>query len=96
MIHARQLGESFGLSIAEFMSKGNSVIAYKGGRDKNHLEMCSETGEFYQSKEDLQDIFQKLSTKPPSIAEQIVNSDKIIKNYSPKIVMDRFARIFKF
>lgn len=96
MIHARQLGESFGLSIAEFMSKGNSVITYKGGRDKNHLEMCSKTGEFYQSGEDLQDIFKKLSTKPPSIAEQIINSDEINKNYSPKIVMDRFVRIFKF
>lgn len=94
MIHARGLGESFGLSIAEFMSKGKSVICYSDGRDKNHLDMCKDTGEFYTNYEDITNIFTKLSKKPPSIAEGVTNASYIQNLYSPGVVMDRFIRIF--
>jgi hypothetical protein len=47
MIHARQRGESFGLSVAEFLSLDKPVLAWEGGRDLNHLEMLKDSYTLY-------------------------------------------------
>ena len=37
MIHARSMGETFGLSIAEFSIRNKPIITYKGGVDSAHV-----------------------------------------------------------
>ena len=40
MLHARSLGESFGISCAEFVIKRKPVLAYKFCRHRSHFEIC--------------------------------------------------------
>jgi len=53
MIHARQRGESFGLSIAEFLYLNKPVIAWNGGHDRNHLEMIKGADTLNNNEDDL-------------------------------------------
>jgi hypothetical protein len=84
MIHARQMGETFGLSIAEFSSKNKPIITCKCG-DLEHIRILEDKALLYNSKEELINIFRNI---------------KIIKNtrcdwnayklYSPNYVMSLF------
>ena len=53
MLHARSLGESFGLSVAEFLFHGKPVLAWSGGRDQNHVSMLGRLGIFYSDRDSL-------------------------------------------
>lgn len=56
MIHARSNGESFGLSIAEFLSQNKPVIAGNGGNDHNHLAMLAGSGLLYNNHVELKQM----------------------------------------
>jgi len=88
MLHARQRGESFGLSIAEFLFLNKPVLAWNGGHDRNHLEMLKNSGTLYNNEDDL---------------DYMLNNLKDFKNYdwklqvsdfAPKIVMQKFKEVF--
>lgn len=57
MIHARRLGESFGLSCLEFMSKGKPLITYKRSKQRNHIEIYDKNPYLYSGPTDLLEIF---------------------------------------
>jgi hypothetical protein len=61
MLHARWHGETFGLAVAEFAVLGKPVITYGGSRERAHLEMLGEAGEFYTDKDGL---LQNLARNP--------------------------------
>ncbi len=61
MIHARQMGESFGLAIAEFSCKNKPVITCNCG-DTEHLLILGENAIVYNSKTELIDIFNRFKT----------------------------------
>ena len=42
MLHARSLGESFGISCAEFALKKKPILTYKFCRHRSHFEICKE------------------------------------------------------
>ena len=56
MLHARSNGESFGLSIAEFLSQNKPVIAANGGNDQNHLAMLAGSGLLYNDAQELESM----------------------------------------
>tara|TARA_B110000259_G_C14030145_1_gene406325 strand:+ start:285 stop:3323 length:3039 start_codon:yes stop_codon:yes gene_type:complete len=93
MIHARSIGESFGMAISEFTTLQKPIItwAHKGSPNSNedlhHINVLGDTGIYYEDEEDLYNIF--------------INFDKYIKipiNYSkiftPESVMKKFYRYF--
>lgn len=87
MIHARQRGESFGLSIAEFLFLNKPVLAWNGGYDKNHLDMLKDSGTLYNNEEDLNYMLNNLKD---------FNEDwtKRIEDYRPFPVMKKFDEVF--
>lgn len=84
MIHARQIGETFGLSIAEFSSKNKPIITSNCG-DLEHIQILGDKAIIYSSKEELINIFQNM--------KQIINTRSdwnAYQAYSPECVMNIF------
>jgi hypothetical protein len=88
MIHARAMGESFGLAIAEFLHHDKPVISYHGGHDRNHIYMMDRKGIWYKDYETLKEAilnFKRLTTG---------SYKDIVAEYSPERVMNRFNQVF--
>lgn len=88
MLHARDRGESFGLSIAEFLSLNKPVLAWNNGQDKNHIEMLKDSGTLYNDATDL---------------NMMLNNIKMLKEldwaarveeFKPTAVMNKFKEVF--
>ena len=90
MIHAQHLGETFGLSIAEFSSKNKPIISLKGGTANiGHVHLLGNKALWYTSK----DSFLKI----------ILNFNKIdyskfdwnaYRDYNPVNVMNIFKKVY--
>ena len=48
MLHARQVGESFGLSCAEFSIRNKPIITYLNSPERNHIDTLDEKGIYYE------------------------------------------------
>lgn len=87
MIHARDRGESFGCSIAEFLYFNKPVIAWTGGSDRNHIEMLKDSPLLYDNAKDLE-------LKLNSFYVANYDWQSRIKEFEPKPVMDKFNKVF--
>lgn len=56
MIHARERGESFGLSCGEFAVCGKPVITYGGSKERNHLDVLGDRAIVYNNSLELYNI----------------------------------------
>jgi len=90
MIHARLMGESFGLAICEFLYGGKPVLAWSGGQDQHHVELLKDTGLLYKNKEEVLEKMNTLKNKN-FIKENYAN---IVNKFSPENVMQIFSRVF--
>ena len=84
MIHARAMGETFGLSIAEFSIKNKPIITCPCG-DIEHTHILGERAITYTSKEQLLDIFKNIITIKASRSDW-----NAYRKYSPEYVMGLF------
>jgi len=84
MIHARWMGETFGLSVAEFSVKNKPIITCNCG-DLEHIKILGDKAILYNSKEELIDIFK-------NIKSIIFKHDdwNAYKMYNPGYVMNLF------
>lgn len=89
MIHARSDGESFGLSICEFLFHSKPTISFGGGRDKNNVELLKNYGLIYNNQYQLLENIFKLKHKKYNNCYEC-----IVKEYSPKSVMEKFDKVF--
>lgn len=87
MLHARQRGESFGLSIAEFLSQNKPVLAWNNGHDQNHMDMLKDTGLLYNDVTELDNILKNIKFYRTSYSS-------LTKDYEPQAVMSKFAEVF--
>lgn len=87
MLHARQRGESFGLSIAEFLFLNKPVVSWNGGYDKNHLDMLKDSGTLYNNEDDLDYILHNLKDFNENWSERVCE-------YTPELVMKKFKDVF--
>jgi glycosyltransferase involved in cell wall biosynthesis len=87
MIHARQRGESFGLSIAEFLYLNKPVIAWNGGHDRNHLEMLKGADTLYNNEDDLLYIFNNIKDIKEDWTQRV-------SEFKPETVMNKFKDVF--
>lgn len=86
-IHARMRGESFGLSIAEFLYLNKPILAYNNGLDLNHCLLLNNSGLLYDES-NLIDKIQEL----PSMTN--IEWSKRVKQFSPEFVMKKFKDVF--
>ena len=87
MLHGRSRGESFGLSIAEFLSLNKPVLAWNGGTDRNHLEMLKDSGTLYNNNHDIDYILHNLDDFAEDWAQRV-------QEFDPLTVMKKFNEVF--
>jgi len=88
MVHARSIGESFGLSIAEFLFHNKPVVAWEGGRDRNHLQMLAGMSTTYGPN----DFKDKLTFTIEEASK--MNHKWRVEYFQPKPVMEKFKKVF--
>lgn len=88
MLHARELGESFGLAISEFLYHNKPVLAWNGGFDRNHVHMLSQFNSLYRDERECYDLIANFRDLP--------NQDyrKAVQSFSPTAVMQQFQKVF--
>lgn len=87
MLHARNLGESFGLAISEFLYHDKPVLAWEGGYDGNHVNMLSDYKTLY-NETNVYDMIVNFRDIPKQ------DFKKIVEPFTPKNVMQKFADVF--
>jgi hypothetical protein len=87
MLHARDRGESFGLSIAEFLSLNKPVLAWNNGHDLNHLDMLKDSSLLYNDASDLNYLLHNL----PDFKQDWT---KRVEQFKPVPVMNKFKEVF--
>ena len=87
MLHARMLGESFGLAISEFLYHNKPVLAWEGGYDGNHVNMLSDYKTLY-NETNVYDMIMNFREMPKQ------DFKKIVEPFTPKNVMQKFADVF--
>lgn len=90
MLHARKIGESFGLGCAEFSLRNKPVISYYLSPQRSHLEILESKLIPYTNAKDLQNIILNLSVG--EIKSQ--NWDCYSKKFSPETIMKKFQAVF--
>ncbi len=92
-IHARWLGESFGLAIAESLFFNKPVIACERGFDRNHVTMLGPFDLLYKENDE-EDVYNKiLELKDPSL-HRINYRKLVVDDYNPHNVMNQFKSVF--
>lgn len=96
MIHARDYGETFGLSVLEFAAKNKTIISYDneilqshhplGGR--NHFLFLEDKCYKYSCKEQLDQIFSNITK------DVIFDTSFLSEKFSPLNVIKQFEKIF--
>lgn len=89
MIHARHVGESFGLSCAEFSIKNKPIITWYNSPERNHIDTLGEKGIYYENKTDISHIFLNLDKNEINSLEWNCYQD-----YSPKKVIKKFKEVY--
>jgi len=87
MIHARTLGESFGLSVCESLFYDRPVLSWEKGHDLNHVEILKDTGLLY-NRENLEE---KIMSLPSRTKEQYRH---LVEPFSGVNVMPQFEKVF--
>lgn len=88
MIHGRQRGESFGLSIAEFLFFNKPVLAFNGGIDQNHINMLDSIGGLYDNSEQLRQAIVEFD-------HSVYNfNNNPVRDFNPSTVMEIFKKVF--
>jgi hypothetical protein len=95
-LHARDYGETFGLSVLEFACKNKQIISYDnpdlqnnhplGGR--NHFLYLEENCFKYSTKNDIDDILLNISRNNP------FDTEHLNQKFSPQSVIEKFYQIF--
>lgn len=87
LIHARDRGETFGLTCGEFAICEKPVITYGGSIENEHILILNEKAVIYNCTEDLDNIFQTFSKDKYNM------KDNGYLFYNPENVMKIFKKI---
>lgn len=88
MLHARELGESFGLAISEFLFHDKPVLAWEGGFDRNHVNMLSNYDCLYRDEKECYNMIVNFRERPKQ------DFKRIVEPFSPRNVMEKFSQTF--
>lgn len=86
-LHARSMGESFGISIVEAMQVGIPVFAWNGGVDRNHTRLLPREM-LYESAQDLKHKISNCRNFDSSLIQFSSAS------FRPLVVMSKFLEVF--
>ena len=89
MLHARSIGESFGLSCAEFSIKNKPVITWIGSKERNHIDVLGEKGIYYNDSNDLINILFNIDKTHLNN-----NNWNMYNDYLPETVITKFKSVY--
>lgn len=90
MIHARGIGESFGIACGEFSIKGKPVITYAFSPQRSHIEILGDKAILYRGRKDLEQILLSFTRQ----IQHQKNWDAYSECFSPLAVMKKFDEVF--
>jgi hypothetical protein len=90
MIHARGIGESFGLACGEFSMHNKPVITYALSPQRNHIDVLGSKVILYKGPKDLTEVFLNFD----KAKAQQENWDCYSQDFSPAAVMKKFQSVF--
>lgn len=90
MIHARQYGEIFSMSIGEFLFHDKPIITWSGGKDLGHVHMLDSKGIYYSSYDE---CYKQLNEFHPK-KYPVGYFKSIADPYSPENVMKKWNDVF--
>jgi hypothetical protein len=88
MLHARDIGESFGLACGEFSIRNKPVITWSGSKERNHIYILGDRGMYYSNPQELFDLLMNFSKPSPS--EDL----NCYREYNPSTIMKIFDQVF--
>jgi hypothetical protein len=91
LLHARQRGETFGLTCGEFMLARKHVITYGFCIEKTHLSIMQDRAIVYNSIDELDYIIKHFNVMRQEID---LENDNPYEEYSPESVMNTFQKVF--
>lgn len=83
MLHGRTEGESFGLSIAEFLHQNKPVVTNIICRDRNHVEILKDKGFYYSDPNELYGILSAFENRKYEVKH-------LVNPYRAEVVMGKF------
>ena len=86
MIHARERGETFGLAIAEFSTRGKPIITYRDSPERNHNIVLGDKGIYYSNYIELCNILDNFIIPPWDC--------NCYQAFTPEKVMEQFNNTF--
>lgn len=89
MIHGRNEGESFGLSIAEFLHQNKPVVTNIHCRDRNHIHVLGDKGMYYSNVNELYGILTSFQKKD-------YNVKSLVDQFKPEVVMEKFKTLLNY
>lgn len=89
MLHARYIGESFGLSCAEFSIRNKPIITFYNSTERNHIDTLGDKGIYYENKSEILHILRNLDKKEINSLEW-----NCYRQYSPEKVVQKFKEIY--
>jgi len=89
MLHASYVGESFGLSCAEFSIRNKPVITYEKSPERNHIDILNEKGIYYENYSEILYILRNLDKKEINSLEWNCYQD-----YTPEKVIQKFKKVY--
>lgn len=87
-LHAREIGESFGLTCGEFSIKNKPVITWNGSIERNHIDILGEKALLYNKYEDLMNLLLTFDKNK-------FNDWNCYRDYLPEPVMDKFKKLYE-
>jgi hypothetical protein len=97
MLHARHRGETFGISVGEFASKGKPIITYTESGERAHIFELS-TDEFgrpnYLGYADQFDLYRILIEKSSQFSKDYYKPIYGYQKHKPEQVMEKFREVF--
>jgi hypothetical protein len=88
MLHARDRGETFGLSVAEFSIMNKPVFTWSQSPERNHIEILGNEGIYYNNYEELVNLLETFKVDASK------NWDKYSSLFSPEKIMQKFKQVF--
>lgn len=87
--HARDRGETFGLTVGEFSVHNKPVLTYMNSSEQAHLDILGDRAIRYKNKEQLLNIILNIKK------EDFIGKDwNAYREYTPEVVMKRFNDVF--
>ena len=86
LLHARERGETFGITVAEFAIMGKPVLTFADSPEKAHIMELKDKAYYYRNSKDLKDLLLDSDLR--------LNASENYQKFLPNSVMDQFKKVF--